>query len=117
MGLPYLFSSVAILTKNGPKRYTLATARFRGFVGMVLRTSMVVAMAVAMVMVAVLMAVLMVMLFAMLVLMIMLVVVQALVRSRAARVFVEHQRFDGDRHRVGRHADAAEVDVVEIPQH
>ena len=53
----------------------------------------------------------------MLVLMIMLVVVQALVRSRAARVFVEHQRFDGDRHRVGRHADAAEVDVVEIPQH
>ncbi|MGC1250136.1 MAG: hypothetical protein WA889_04610, partial [Xanthobacteraceae bacterium] len=46
-------------------------------------------------------------------LLIVLAVMQALSRPRAARVFVEHQRFDGDRHCIGRHADAAEVDIVE----
>ena len=42
---------------------------------------------------------------------------QPLARTRAARVFAEHERFDGHRHGVGRHADAAEIDIVEIPQH
>src|SRR3984893_6295261 len=51
----------------------------------------------------------------MVVIMIMLMMMQALARPRAARVFAEHQRFDGARHGVGRHADAAEIDVVEIP--
>jgi hypothetical protein len=40
---------------------------------------------------------------------------QTLARPWAARVFAEHQRFNGDRHGVGRHADAAEIDIVEIP--
>ena len=38
-------------------------------------------------------------------------------RLGGGRVFAEYQRFDGDRHGVGRHADAAEIDVVEIAQH
>ena len=50
-------------------------------------------------------------------LMIMLAMVQPLPRARTARVFAEHQRFDRDRHGIGRHADAAEIDIVEIPQH
>ena len=49
--------------------------------------------------------------------MIMLAVVQALARPWTARIFAEHQRFDRDRHGVGRHADAAEIDIVEVPQH
>src|SRR5262249_49439100 len=49
--------------------------------------------------------------------MIVLAMMQALPRPRSARVFAEHQRFDGDRHGIGRHADAAEIDVIEIPQH
>src|SRR5580692_4125829 len=48
---------------------------------------------------------------------IVIMMMQALARPRAARVFTEHQRFNGHRHGVGRHADAAEIDVVEIPQH
>ena len=44
-------------------------------------------------------------------------VVQALARPWTARIFAEHQRFDRDRHGVGRHADAAEIDIVEVPQH
>ncbi len=51
----------------------------------------------------------------MLMLVVVLMMVQPLARPRPARVFVEYQRFDGDRHRVGRHADAAEIDIVEIP--
>src|SRR5882757_9132936 len=47
----------------------------------------------------------------------MLMVMDALVRPPALRVFAEHQRLDGDRHRIGRHADAPEVDVVEVAQH
>src|SRR5215467_3583157 len=32
------------------------------------------------------------------------------------RVVAENQRLDGDRHGIGRHADAAEIDVVEVHQ-
>ena len=46
-----------------------------------------------------------------------LVVVDALMRAAAARVLAEQQRLDGDRHGVGRHADTAEIDVIEIAQH
>jgi hypothetical protein len=49
------------------------------------------------------------------VIMVIIVMMQALARPRAARVFVKYQGFDGDRNRVGRHADAAEIDIVEIP--
>ena len=59
----------------------------------------------------------MVMVVVVIVVMVMVMVVQALPRARAARVLVEYQRLDGDRHGVGRHANTAEVDVVEIPQH
>jgi len=51
----------------------------------------------------------------MVMLMIIIVMMQTLPRPRAARVFVKYERLDGDRHGVGRHADAAEVDIVEIP--
>ena len=51
----------------------------------------------------------------MIVRMVIIMMMQALARPRAARVFVEYQRFDGDRDGVGRHADAAEIDIVEIP--
>ncbi len=53
----------------------------------------------------------------MIMIVVMIMVMQTLARPRPARVFVEHQRFDGDRHGVGRHADAAEIDIVEIPEH
>src|SRR6476660_9253162 len=46
-----------------------------------------------------------------------LMVTDALVRAAAARVFAEQQRLDRDRHGERRHADAAEIDVVEIAQH
>ena len=48
-------------------------------------------------------------------LVIIIVMMQPLPRPRAARVFAEYQGFDGDRNRIGRHADAAEIDVVEVP--
>src|SRR5712691_2851736 len=48
--------------------------------------------------------------------MLMLMVMQPLSRPWPARVLAEHQRLDGDRHGVGRHADAAEIDVVEVHQ-
>ena len=48
---------------------------------------------------------------------IVLAVVQPLARPWTARIFAEHQRFDRDRHGIGRHADAAEIDIVEVPQH
>src|SRR5438105_2374055 len=35
---------------------------------------------------------------------------------RTARVLAEHERLDRHRHRVRRHAHAAEVDVVEVPE-
>jgi hypothetical protein len=56
------------------------------------------------------------MLVAVPVFMLMRMMMQPLARPRAARVLAEHQRLDGDRHGVGRHADAAEVDVVEVHQ-
>src|ERR1700680_4615579 len=46
---------------------------------------------------------------------VMLRLVQALPRPRAARILAEHQRLDRHRHGVGRHADAAEIDIVEVP--
>ncbi len=49
--------------------------------------------------------------------MIMLVVMQALPRPWAARVLAEHERLDRNRNGTGRHADAPEIDVIEIPQH
>ena len=51
------------------------------------------------------------------VVMLVLVMMQPLARARAARILAEHQRLDGHRHGIGRHADAAEIDVIEIPQH
>jgi hypothetical protein len=49
--------------------------------------------------------------------MVMIVMVQPLARPWPARVLVEDERFNGDRHRIGRHADTAEIDIVEVPQH
>src|SRR3954466_16033262 len=46
-----------------------------------------------------------------------LMMVDALMRATAARVFAEQQRLDRDRHGERRHADAAEIDVVEVAQH
>src|SRR6516165_5478802 len=57
------------------------------------------------------------MLTPMMMLVIVRVMVDALRRPAAARVLAEQQRFDGHRHRIGRHADAPEIDVVEVPQH
>src|SRR5262249_54869744 len=45
-----------------------------------------------------------------------LTVVQALQGPRSVRVLAEDQRLDRDRHGVRRHADAAEIDVVEVHQ-
>ncbi len=36
---------------------------------------------------------------------------------RPARILAEHQRLDGDGHRIGGQSDAAKIDIVEIPQH
>jgi len=72
-------------------------------------------MVVVMIMVVIMVVVMMVMTVRMVMIVIVIVMMQTLPRPWAARVFVEHQRFDGDRHGVGRHADAAEIDVVEIP--
>src|SRR5689334_20260780 len=69
-------------------------------------------------MMAMAMGVLMGMRVAMLVLMvvIMVMMVQPLARARAARILAEHQRLDGHRNGIGGIADAAEIDVVEVPQ-
>src|SRR5262245_52206253 len=53
----------------------------------------------------------------MMVIMPMLMMMYPLVRAAAARVLAEQQRLDRHRHGVGRHADAPEIDVVEIAQH
>src|SRR5262249_17744394 len=45
-----------------------------------------------------------------------LVMVDALVRAAGAGILAEQQRLERHRHGVGRHADAAEVDVVEVAQ-
>ena len=49
------------------------------------------------------------------VVMVIIVMMQPLARTRTTRVFVEDQRIDGHWHRVGRHADPAQIDIVEIP--
>jgi hypothetical protein len=53
----------------------------------------------------------------MVMLMIIIVMMQPLARTRTTRVFVEHQRLDGHWDCIGRHANATQIDVVEIPQH
>src|SRR5215470_8897210 len=80
-----------------------------------------------MIMVVVMMAVIMVMMVmtmavvamsvTMTVLMIMVVMVDALVRATALWAFAEDERLDGDWYGVGGHADAAEIDVIEVAQH
>ena len=47
--------------------------------------------------------------------MVIIVMMQPLARTRTTRVFVEDQRFDGHWHRVRRHADPTQIDIVEIP--
>src|ERR1700686_3392251 len=69
------------------------------------------------VMVTMTMIVVMVMPMRMVMVMLVIVMMQPLARTRAARILAEDERLDGHRHRVGRIADAAEIDVVEIPQH
>src|SRR5690348_6586657 len=88
------------------------TMRMRVSVAMIMVVIMIMRMMMAM-------GMLMGMRVAMLVLMVVIVVmmVQPLARARAARILAEHQRLDGHRHGVGGIADAAEVDVVEVPQH
>src|SRR5262245_43666864 len=49
--------------------------------------------------------------------MIMVVMMDTLMRTAALRAFTEHKRLDGDWYGVGGHADAAEIDVVEVAQH
>ena len=67
--------------------------------------------------VAVLVAVVVRMRMFMIMRVIVLAVVQALARPWTSRIFAEHQRFDGDRHGIGRHAYAPEINIVEVPQH
>ena len=73
------------------------------------------AMIMVMIMIVMMMTVRVIVRVIMRMIMIVVMVMQALPRPRAARVFAEHQRFDGDRHGVGRHADTAEVDIIEVP--
>ena len=42
--------------------------------------------------------------------------VMTVVPVRDPRVLAEDERLDGHRHRMGRHADAAEIDEVEVAQ-
>src|SRR4051812_474168 len=49
--------------------------------------------------------------------MIMIMMMDALMWSAALWAFAEDQRLDGDWYGVGRHADAAEIDIVEVAQH
>src|SRR3979409_796690 len=77
-----------------------------------MRMTMAVVMIVV-VMVIVIMAVRMIMR----VIMIVVVMVQPLARTRPARILAEDERLGGHRHREGRIADAAEIDIVANPQH
>ena len=77
----------------------------------------VVMMAVIMMVMIVAMAMVVAVTMAMVVGMIMVVMMDALVRTAALRSFTEDERLDGDRYGVGGHADAAEIDVVEVAQH
>src|SRR5438876_1312176 len=76
----------------------------------------------AVVMVVVMMAVIMVMVvmtvtMAVIMRMIMVVMMDALVRPAALWAFAEDERLDRDWYGVGGHANAAEIDVVEVAQH
>src|SRR5262245_59475270 len=75
-------------------------------VAVIMAMMMIMRMAVMMVMVPVRMAV------AIIVVMVM----DTLRRTSALHLLAEYQRLDGDRHGIGRHADAAEVDVIEVAQ-
>jgi len=71
--------------------------------------------------IVVLIAVLMIMMTVfviMIMLMMSMMMVVMLVRMfvRLARIRFENERFHGDRHRLRGHADASEIDVVEVPQ-
>ena len=101
-----------ILAKNRWKR--LAAPHRLVVVAVVMVVTVVFIMAVIMVVMMV-MTVIMVPIH-MVMIVVVLMMVQPLARPRPARILVEHQRFDGDRHGIGRHADAAEIDVIEVPQ-
>src|SRR5215831_15471719 len=92
------------------------------FVIMVIVVMMIVTMLVIMVVVVMVIAMMvvmvpMIMTMAVAMRMVLVVMMDALVRTAALRVLAEHQRLDGDRYGVGRHADAPEVDIVEVAQH
>src|SRR5262249_30100637 len=82
---------------------------------------MVVMMAMGMMIMAVPMAVIltvpMTVRMNMVVIVVLIMMMQALPRPGTARVFGEHQRFDRHRHCIRGHANATEIDVIEIPQH
>ena len=82
-----------------------------------LRRRLRVGVAMLMDMVVVIVVVVVMMRTAMIVRVIVVVMMDSLERTAALRVFAENQRLDGDRHRIRRHADTPEVDVIEIPQH
>src|ERR1043165_1955684 len=71
----------------------------------------------AMVMVVMMVMAMAVVTMAVIMRMIMIVMMDTLVRAAALRAFAEDERLDGDRHGVGRHADATEIDIVEVAQH
>src|SRR5215472_5382066 len=111
IGHPYACAGPRILTKNvGQRLRTKKIERRQGVHLRITALAVLVLMAVVVMMAGVMrMFVLMTM--------IVLAVMQTLARPRTTRVFAEHQGFDRDRHGVRRHADTAEIDIVEIPQH
>jgi len=48
---------------------------------------------------------------------IVLLAMQVCLAARQPRVLAEHQRFDGDRNGHRRQPDAAQIDVVEVPEY
>src|SRR5262249_8205595 len=102
--------SVPTITISNPAESRVGTP-LRAFAGPTSIMAMAVA-AVVMVVMAMIVRVVMVVRM----IMVMIMMMQPLARARAARVLAEDERLDGHRHRVGGHPDAAEVDVVEVPQ-
>ncbi len=45
----------------------------------------------------------------------MMVMMEPMLPARLARILAEDQGFDRHRHGVGRHADASEIDIIEVP--
>ena len=75
-------------------------------------------MVVVMVMLTVIMVVMvMTVTMAVIVSMIMVVMMDSLVRTAALWAFAEDERLDRNWYGVGGHADAAEIDIVEVAQH